>query len=320
MNFQDPIINITIPTFNRLELTKKCIFSLKKYTNIPHVVTVVDNNSTDGTQDFLVNLKENGMIDYLYLLDQNMGVSCASNFGFDTNPTPLYMKLDNDMEVTQNKWLLDILELWANNPEVAILGPSLGRSKDSYNEYTLKSGTKVFTTTANLAGAATIISRDVFNRLGYWNEDYGLYGEEDADYSHRAKLANYLLICFESGGKLVHHGTEQNTLDEYKEFKTLQRNKNLTPTKVANRFATYSYLYDQKILSLRCERRYIPIAAGDYKVTFIVNNDFIVRKKFAERCAYIAKQLIDSNQKYMLAHKDFIGKLIELRDNMGVPA
>ena len=48
------LVSIIIPTFNKLELTKKCLESLRAHAqDAPCEVIVVDNASTDGTVDFL---------------------------------------------------------------------------------------------------------------------------------------------------------------------------------------------------------------------------------------------------------------------------
>ncbi|EFL49164.1 glycosyl transferase family 2 [Solidesulfovibrio fructosivorans JJ]] len=313
----DPIVNFSIVTFNRLEMTKKCLFSLKKYTNIPHKVTVVDNCSTDGTREFLLKLREGGLIDNLFLLKKNMGVSCASNFGFDYSPAPLYMKLDNDMEILKNNWIVDIIDLWARNAKVAILGPKLGLGKPYFYSVRLESGDLVDVNKHNLPGAATIISRDVFQTLGYWNEDYGLYGEEDADYSHRAKLAKYLLVSYDSNALLNHLGTEQNTQIDYSDYKMEQRRKNLNPAKGINKFALYCYLYDKGLLSLYCPRRYVPVIRGD-DVDFTVDQDFLVRKKFVAACAKTIAAIPPAGFNDTIHSDAFVARLQAMKDAMRV--
>ena len=42
---------------------------------------------------------------------------------------------------------------------------------------------------ANLGGACYLIPKRAHEALGYWCEDYGLYGEEDHDHSVRLRLA-----------------------------------------------------------------------------------------------------------------------------------
>lgn len=91
-------INITIPTYNRGELILKVLPFLKKNTTIPHKIVVVDNGS-NKTVDMLKSFHTEGIIDNLYLLEKNYGISCAVNIGWKIIPASLYMKLDSDMLV-----------------------------------------------------------------------------------------------------------------------------------------------------------------------------------------------------------------------------
>ena len=55
--------SIILLTFNKLEYTKKCIESIKKYTSGNYEIIVVDNNSTDGTKEWLIEQKN---INYIF--------------------------------------------------------------------------------------------------------------------------------------------------------------------------------------------------------------------------------------------------------------
>ena len=77
------ILNITIPVYNRYKLTVETILSLRKVKNtIPFVITVVDNGSEAPLRNKLIELKEANIIDNLFILERNMGISCACNIGW----------------------------------------------------------------------------------------------------------------------------------------------------------------------------------------------------------------------------------------------
>lgn len=64
-----------VVTFNRKELLINCLNAINQQTYKPHTVLIVDNASTDGTKDFVMeneyyNVEKNG-IDYKYLLLPN---------------------------------------------------------------------------------------------------------------------------------------------------------------------------------------------------------------------------------------------------------
>lgn len=47
------MISIVIPVFNRKEYTRECLLSLKDQTDQRFKVIIVDDGSTDGTEDML---------------------------------------------------------------------------------------------------------------------------------------------------------------------------------------------------------------------------------------------------------------------------
>ncbi|HSV43976.1 MAG TPA: glycosyltransferase, partial [Candidatus Bathyarchaeia archaeon] len=75
-------VNIAMVTYNRLYFTKLAIESILTLTTHPHILTVVDNNSQDGTRDYLCELKRKGSIQNLFLLDENVGLAKAANIAW----------------------------------------------------------------------------------------------------------------------------------------------------------------------------------------------------------------------------------------------
>lgn len=48
----EPLISVYIPTYNRLELLKRAVQSVQNQTYKNFEIIIVDDNSSDGTQDF----------------------------------------------------------------------------------------------------------------------------------------------------------------------------------------------------------------------------------------------------------------------------
>jgi len=75
-------VTILVTSFNRLELLKKTIQYINERTFYPFRIIVIDNNSVDGSKDFLKTAKVYGKIfDYIFL-EENIGQSKALNIGF----------------------------------------------------------------------------------------------------------------------------------------------------------------------------------------------------------------------------------------------
>ena len=93
---------IVLVTYNRLEYSKRTLESLKKTLTLPHYLIVVDNNSSDGTQDYMMELLKKGEIDNLMLNPDNYYPGKATNLAWERglkvyqDATHL-VRVDNDM-------------------------------------------------------------------------------------------------------------------------------------------------------------------------------------------------------------------------------
>jgi len=87
-------IHTVMVTYNRLELTKQAIQSWRNTSTGPATLLVVDNNSTDGTREYL---SQPGA-PWRVLLDENMYPGYACNRGWELAPddTVLLHRADND--------------------------------------------------------------------------------------------------------------------------------------------------------------------------------------------------------------------------------
>ena len=70
-------IGVVLVTFNRLEKLKKALEAYERQTVKPKYILVVDNNSTDGTREYLENWKkeEKQYKKYTVFMEKNTGGS-----------------------------------------------------------------------------------------------------------------------------------------------------------------------------------------------------------------------------------------------------
>lgn len=71
-------MDICIVTFNRLEYLKKCIWSIIASTPGRYTINVIDDMSDDGTQGWLLEMRERGLI-HQVILNESKG-NTADNF------------------------------------------------------------------------------------------------------------------------------------------------------------------------------------------------------------------------------------------------
>lgn len=248
-------VNIGIVTFNRLEFTKQAITSIIKYTTFPHVITVVDNSSQDGTQEYLKQLHKTGIVKNLILLAQNVGIAKASNLAWLQEPELLYyLKYDNDIVVQKNNWLSALVTVIDAIPELGAIGYNfepISYPLQVVNEQKIRVKEE-----GNIGGACFLIPKRTQDILGYWCEDYGLYGFEDVDYSFRIKLAGLLNAYMEDeeigihlpAGRAVRidattwsgkDGIEEVEYKQYRNFKDLELRENVISGIINKNFNDY---------------------------------------------------------------------------------
>ncbi len=236
-------VNIGMITFNRLNFTKQSIDSLLRYTDYPYVLTVVDNNSNDGTQEYLLDLNGKGIIKNLILLQSNIGVAKASNIAWLLEPNAgYYLKIDNDIIIQKHQWLQNMVNTIKKVKKLGMIGYSF--EPVSYPETRINGCNIRIKDQGTLGGACVLIPLRTRKRLGYWSEKYGLYGEEDGDYGWRilfsgkknAYMADEAIGYHLPAGRAsiidpktleAKDGIEEMLHKEYREWKDLLRKKNV---------------------------------------------------------------------------------------------
>jgi GT2 family glycosyltransferase len=182
------MLSIIIPVFNQLIYTKNCLNYLSILDNIE--VIIVNNNSTDGTKEYLDNYKEIKNFKVLHN-EKNMGFGFASNQGFKESSGNNILFLNNDIRSNDKsiKWNEIIEKSIEENPN-CLVGPTAGFIKKDFN---FGYETSDFNTEINyMSGWCLAGSKELFNRLIEGNnqgpfdaETYFVYFE-DTDLSWRA--------------------------------------------------------------------------------------------------------------------------------------
>lgn len=248
------LVNITIVTHNRLALTRRTIESVLRHTRERVALCVVDNASQDGTQDYLRGLMDAGSIDHLVLFARNVGVACACNAGWHAAEADYYLKLDNDMELLHDGWLRNLLQFFQ---------PGLNAGCVAYKVIPddasplLRIGPTAVYEAEFCGGACLLTSREVRRELGNFCEDYGVYGEEDADFGIRCGLSgrrNFLL----DGHGHVEHLSDAGYDERMRPVKARQARR-----RGIEQFQQNIHAYDTGLRPLHVGRRFLPVRQGD---------------------------------------------------------
>ena len=91
-----PSVSVIVPTYQRRELVQHAVASVMGQTHRDFELIVIDDGSTDGTDEALAPLSDR----VLYRWQPNRGVSAARNAGLRVARSPIVAFLDSD-----NRWL-----------------------------------------------------------------------------------------------------------------------------------------------------------------------------------------------------------------------
>src|SRR5579864_6989026 len=100
-----PSISVIVVNWNRKNLLEACLKSLAAQTHSSFEVIVVDNGSTDGSIELVLELSAAYPIPLRLIKNtKNLGFCAANNQGFSASTSPLVALLNNDAEVEPG-WL-----------------------------------------------------------------------------------------------------------------------------------------------------------------------------------------------------------------------
>ncbi len=249
-----PKVSIVVLTYNNLKYNKLCIESILEKTAYPNYeLIIVDNNSTDGTRDFLKELKNNPKIKVI-LNNANLGFAKGNNIGIKNSDGDHVILLNNDTVVTRG-WIGGLIK-HLKDEKVGMVGPvtnSIGNEAKinvAYDNiadiepfaecYTELHWNETFEITT-LAMFCVAIKREVINKVGYLDENYQIGMFEDDDYSMAVKRAGYKLLCAED--VFIHHfGSVSFRRLEDKEFKKIfEENRSRFEKKWNTRWKPHKY-------------------------------------------------------------------------------
>lgn len=133
---QDKLVTVITPTYNRAYKLGDCYNSLLSQTNNSFIWMIIDDGSTDNTEELVNNWKKDNKIPIFYLKKVNGGKASALNLAFEHIKTNYWVCLDSDdlfvkytistalkelQEIEDNNEICGILAL-RNNPDGTVMG------------------------------------------------------------------------------------------------------------------------------------------------------------------------------------------------------
>ncbi len=203
-------VSFVIPLYNCLPLTQAMLASLQSSlpAGLEHEVIFVDDGSTDGTRDWLATLRPPCVV---RLNERNLGYAGANNRGAAAARGEYLALLNNDLLLAPG-WLEPILAVHRRlGPRAGFVGNIQFNARtgavDHAGIFINHRGKPEHLTTLPLArrwraldawrpvdavtGACTVVRRDVFDRLGGFDEGFA-NGGEDVDFCLRSHAAGHV--------------------------------------------------------------------------------------------------------------------------------
>ncbi len=273
-------LSILIVNYNVKDFLSQCLNSVfKSNVNFKYEVIVVDNNSSDGSADFIERFFPSVKV---IRLDENRGFGFANNLAFE-HSVGKYLLLLNPDTILQENTLQVMYDFMESSTNVGISGCKVLNADGSlqlacrrglptpwvaftklFGLQTLFPRSKLFgrynLTYLNpdevsfvdaISGSFMFVRRNVFEQLNGFDLDFFMYGE-DIDFCYRAQKMGWK-IAYVPSTSIIHYkgqSTKRSSIDEtYYFFKSMEifTKKHLSGSRLFLAFIHLGILFRQLI-------------------------------------------------------------------------
>jgi len=204
-----PKVSIIIVNYNGKELLQKCLDSLLKVNYDNFEIILVDNNSTDGTVEFITKNYPSLII---IKLDSNKGFAEPNNVAAKISKGKYLLFLNNDTVVTPN-FISEMVKVMETDKKIAVCQSLLLKpdgSVDSSGDfidhlgvvYNSKTEIDEIREVSSARGASMLVRSDIFEKLDGFDQKF-FVTFEDVDLCWRSWILGYRVLIIPTS--IVYH-------------------------------------------------------------------------------------------------------------------
>lgn len=210
---------IGVAIFNQLEYTKETIMSILNYTSIPFKLILVDDNSSEaGMREYLDSLVERFEFITLLRNEEQKGLPYNLNEIIDHSKEYEYVVFSNSDVFVTPGWAEEMITSMERYKGIGVLGPITSHCYREDQKLPVAERNKIIwqepeilkfgqwcrdmfqgqimvlgqnNQLENISGFFFMVRRDVIDKIGYFDERFGLGSFEEDDFNRRAQLTKY---------------------------------------------------------------------------------------------------------------------------------
>ncbi len=227
-------VSIIIPVVTRADLLQVCVDSILRYTSFPFELILVQEGENEEVSKVLKyyegSLSLSKSLKFKTVQNKTpKGFAGAMNSGMAIAEGTHYCFLNSDT-VAIPSWLNHIMEVFEKDKTIGLITPTFSEM-DSKQVIDYNQGQEIdyVDDPISLKGVCFVISKEAMDKVGIWDERFGLGGGDDNDMCIRVKAAGYKLAIARRA-YLYHYGSAnfrevfKNDIEYSKKFSTAQFN------------------------------------------------------------------------------------------------
>ena len=173
---ENPLVSVILPTHNRVQLLGRAIYSVLNQTFTGLELIVVDDGSTDSTQEFLHSIADPRL--RIVTLESRKGATAARNVGISSAKGAFIAFQDSDDEWFPEKLASQLEVFEKSTPHVDVVACGFWRQNGEMREYipgkrfkNLEGNVYASLIWENFIGTPSLlVNRKCFDRAGFFDE------------------------------------------------------------------------------------------------------------------------------------------------------